>query len=65
MKVKELIQKLEGFDEDCQIELYYQAFLLNSVAFGYFDIERIRFEERTYDDVVVLEVKERDWEKES
>lgn len=60
MKVKELIRKLERFDEDCQIELYYQAILLNSVAFGYLDIERIRFEERTYDDVVVLEVKERD-----
>lgn len=59
MTVKELIQILEGFGDDCEIELYYQAFLLNSVAFGYFDIERICFEERTYDDVVVLEVKER------
>lgn len=31
MKVKELIQKLGQFDEDCQIELYYQAFLLKSL----------------------------------
>lgn len=56
MKVKELIEFLEQFDEESSIELDNVNYLEN-YGYEYYDIEKIYFEERNYDNAVVFSLK--------
>ena len=60
MKVKELIEFLEQFDEESSIELDNVNYLEN-YGDEYYDIEKIYFEERNYDNAVVFSLKKGDW----
>ncbi|WP_105300929.1 hypothetical protein [Anaerococcus marasmi] len=60
MKVKELIEFLEQFDEESSIELDNVNYLEN-YGYEYYDIEKIYFEERNYDNAVVFSLKKGDW----
>ena len=60
MKVKELIEHLKGFDYESVIELDNVNYLEN-YGYEYYDIEKIYFEERNYDNAVVFSLKKGDW----
>lgn len=60
MKVKELIEFLEQFDEESSIELDNVNYLEN-YGYEYYGIEKIYFEERNYDNAVVFSLKKGDW----
>lgn len=60
MKVKELIEFLEQFDEESSIELDNVNYLEN-YGYEYYDIEEIYFEERNCDNAVVFSLKKGDW----
>lgn len=55
LTIKELIEELKKYDDDCQVELYYYDFK-SEVAYENYDIERIYFEERNINNAVVFEI---------
>ena len=56
MKVKELIKKLEQFDEESLIEIYNINY--TDCQFDeYFSIDRLYVEERNINNAVVIEIK--------
>lgn len=56
MKVKELIKKLEKYDDESLIEIYNLNY--TDCRFDeYFAIDRLYFEERNINNAVVIEIK--------